>query len=67
MEHAGLVRHKKQGREMVWQLERRGLLDARHYFDDAIAQQFRPSARSRATLGGQDIATSSRIEGLQTL
>ena len=31
METAGLVRSSRQGRESVWQLERRRLADARHY------------------------------------
>jgi len=33
MEHAGLVRSGRHGRERIWQLERRRLEDARHYLD----------------------------------
>jgi DNA-binding transcriptional ArsR family regulator len=33
MEHAGLVRSVRHGRESIWQLERRRLEDARHYLD----------------------------------
>jgi DNA-binding transcriptional ArsR family regulator len=45
MEEAGLVRSMRQGRESVWQLERRRLEDARHYlemiskqWDDALGR-----------------------------
>jgi DNA-binding transcriptional ArsR family regulator len=33
MEHAGLVRSAKHGRESVWQLELRRLEDAQHYLE----------------------------------
>ena len=33
MEHAGLVRARKLGRESVWQLKQQGLDDARRYLD----------------------------------
>jgi DNA-binding transcriptional ArsR family regulator len=45
MEHAGLVRSTRHGRERVWQLQRRRLADARHYlgliskqWDDALGR-----------------------------
>ncbi|MGA6955311.1 MAG: hypothetical protein WBY73_09415 [Candidatus Acidiferrales bacterium] len=31
MEHAGLVRSKRRGRERIWQLRERRLAEARHY------------------------------------
>jgi DNA-binding transcriptional ArsR family regulator len=33
MEGAGLVRSSRRGREKLWQLERRRLVDARHYLE----------------------------------
>ncbi len=33
MQHAGLVRSARHGRETIWQLERHRLEDARHYLD----------------------------------
>jgi hypothetical protein len=33
MERSGLVRHARQGRESVWQLDQQRLADARHYLD----------------------------------
>src|SRR5580700_7830871 len=33
MQHAGLLRGKRHGRESVWQLDRRRLEDARGYLD----------------------------------
>src|SRR5690242_4203777 len=45
MEHARLVRSTRRGRESVWQLDPRRLVDARHYldlisrqWDDALAR-----------------------------
>lgn len=38
MQHAGLVRNHRHGRESVWQLDRRRLEDARHYLDKISAQ-----------------------------
>jgi DNA-binding transcriptional ArsR family regulator len=45
MEHAGLVRGRRRGRENVWQLERQRLEEARHYlemisweWDDALGR-----------------------------
>jgi len=45
MEHAGLVRSTRHGRERVWQLQHRRLADARHYlgliskqWDDALGR-----------------------------
>jgi DNA-binding transcriptional ArsR family regulator len=45
MQHAGLVRHHRHGREMLWKLEPRRLADARYYldqisnhWDDALAR-----------------------------
>ena len=45
MERAGLVRSRRQGRESVWQLERRRLEEA-HRFLDVISKQW-DSALSR--------------------
>jgi DNA-binding transcriptional ArsR family regulator len=33
MEQAGLVRHRRHGRESLWQLEERRLKEARHYLE----------------------------------
>ncbi len=33
MEHAGLVRSARRGRERVWQLRQQRLAEARHYLD----------------------------------
>jgi DNA-binding transcriptional ArsR family regulator len=45
MEHAGLVRNHRRGRESLWQLDQRRLTDARKYldliskqWDDALAR-----------------------------
>ena len=39
MEGSGLVRHKRRGRESVWQLNQRRVEDARRYLD-TISQQW---------------------------
>jgi DNA-binding transcriptional ArsR family regulator len=33
MEHAGLVRSTRHGRESVWRLDHRRMADARHYLE----------------------------------
>ena len=38
MEHAGLVRSARRGRERVWQLEQQRLEDARRYLGQISAQ-----------------------------
>jgi len=38
MEHAGLVRSARRGRERVWQLEQRRLEEARRYLSEISAQ-----------------------------
>ena len=38
MEHAGLVRSSRRGRERVWQLEQHRLADARRYLDQISRQ-----------------------------
>ncbi len=48
MQHAGLVRNHRHGRESVWQLERRRLEDARHYLDQISAQWDDALARLRS-------------------
>jgi len=39
MEHAGLVRSRRHGRESLWQMDRQRLEDARRYLD-VISQQW---------------------------
>ena len=38
MEHAGLVRSSRRGRERIWQLERRRLEEASRYLNQISAQ-----------------------------
>jgi DNA-binding transcriptional ArsR family regulator len=38
MEHAGLVRSRRRGRERIWQLEQRRLEDARRYLEMISSQ-----------------------------
>jgi len=38
MEHAGLVRHNRRGRESIWQLDQRRIDDARKYLDQISRQ-----------------------------
>jgi DNA-binding transcriptional ArsR family regulator len=38
MEHAGLVRSARHGRESIWRLEQRRMAEARHYLDRISTQ-----------------------------
>nr|WP_277817142.1 metalloregulator ArsR/SmtB family transcription factor [Solimonas terrae] len=48
LEHAGLVRSRRAGRERLWQLEGQRLADARRYLDQISAQWDAAIARLRA-------------------
>jgi DNA-binding transcriptional ArsR family regulator len=48
MEHAGLVRSARRGRERVWQLEQRRLEEARRYLNQISAQWDEALERLRA-------------------
>jgi DNA-binding transcriptional ArsR family regulator len=48
MQSAGLVRSTRHGRESVWQLKERGLVDARHYLDLISKQWDEALGRLRA-------------------
>jgi hypothetical protein len=47
MERSGLVNSRRQGREMIWRLERRRLREARHYLETISAQWDSALARLR--------------------
>ncbi len=47
LEHAGVVRNKRCGRESVWQLERRRLEEARQHLDTISRQWDRALERLR--------------------
>jgi DNA-binding transcriptional ArsR family regulator len=48
MDKAGLVRHTRQGRESVWQLEQARLAEARRYLDTISKQWDAALARLKA-------------------
>ena len=48
MEHAGLVRSSRRGRERLWQLEQRRLLEARRYLNQISLQWDQALERLRA-------------------
>ena len=50
MEHAGLVRSSRRGRERVWQLEQQRLDEARRYLNQISAQWDEALERLRAWL-----------------
>ena len=45
---AGLVRHQRQGREQIWDLDRKRLEKARQYLDHVAAQWDAAAARLKA-------------------
>jgi DNA-binding transcriptional ArsR family regulator len=47
MERSGLVHSRRQGRQMIWRLERRRLREARHYLETISAQWDSALARLR--------------------
>jgi DNA-binding transcriptional ArsR family regulator len=47
LEGAGLVRSRRQGRETLWQLEQRRVVEARRYLDQISAQWDEALARLR--------------------
>ena len=51
---AGLVRHQRQGREQIWDLDRKRLEKARQYLDQVAAQWDAAAARLKAFVEGQD-------------
>jgi len=51
---AGLARHQRQGREQIWDLDRRRLEKARQYLDQVAAQWDAAAARLKAFVEGQD-------------
>jgi DNA-binding transcriptional ArsR family regulator len=47
MERTGLVNSRRQGRQMIWRLERRRLREARHYLESISSQWDYALARLR--------------------
>jgi DNA-binding transcriptional ArsR family regulator len=48
LDHAGLVRHARRGRERVWELDRKRLERAKRYLDQISAQWDAAADRLRA-------------------
>jgi DNA-binding transcriptional ArsR family regulator len=48
LEQAGLLQSRRRGRERLWQLEQRRLLEARHYLNQISSQWDEALARLRA-------------------
>lgn len=55
LEHAGLVRERRRGRESVWQLEAQRLSEARRYLDQISAQWDQALDRLRALVEGRPV------------
>jgi DNA-binding transcriptional ArsR family regulator len=55
LEHAGLVRERRRGRESVWQLEAQRLSEARRYLDRISAQWDQALGRLREFVEGRPV------------
>ena len=53
LRRAGLVQHKRKGREQIWDLDRKRLEKARQYLDHVAAQWDAAAARLKAFVEGE--------------